>query len=151
MGAASQSVLSIDWREVRVTNVADICQKIVENTSDSLACAIVDISTGLLMGVHHLVPHFTPDYLDAIAAASVEMFSGRTVKRVEQLLSSMSGVPVSESFEEIFIASPRVFHFMKFVQEKQVIVVLVTRKSISQGMGWASLRNSVPDIVSTLP
>ncbi len=90
-------------------------------------------------------------YVHAIAAASVEMFSGRTVKRIEQLLSSMSGTPVQESFEEIFIASPRVFHFMKLIREKQAIAVLVTRKSVSQGMGWASLRNAVPDILTTLP
>jgi hypothetical protein len=119
--------------------------------NDGLACAIVDVNTGMLLGIHHLVPHFTPDYLDAVAAASVEMFSGRTVKRIEQLLSSMSGVPVQESFEEIFTSSPRVFHFMKLIREKQVIIILVTRKSVSQGMGWASLRNSVADFITALP
>jgi hypothetical protein len=119
--------------------------------NDGLACAIVDVNTGMLLGIHHLVPHFTTDYLDAVAAAAVEMFSGRTVKRIEQLLSSMSGVPVQESFEEIFTSSRRVFHFMKLIREKQVIIILVTRKSISQGMGWASLRNSVADFITALP
>ena len=132
-------------------SVSEVCQKVVENMGDSLACGIVDINTGLLMGVHHLVPHFTPDYLDAVAAASVEMFSGRTVKRIEQLLSTMSGTPVQESFEEIFTSSPRVFHFMKLIREKNVIVILVTRKSVSQGMGWASLRNAVSDFITALP
>lgn len=131
--------------------VADVCRKVVENMNDGLACAIVDVNTGMLLGIHHLVPHFTTDYLDAVAAAAVEMFSGRTVKRIEQLLSSMSGVPVQESFEEIFTSSRRVFHFMKLIREKQVIIILVTRKSISQGMGWASLRNSVADFITALP
>ncbi|MDH3601167.1 MAG: hypothetical protein OEU26_16225 [Candidatus Tectomicrobia bacterium] len=131
--------------------IADVCRKVVDNMNDGLACAIVDVNTGMLLGVHHLVPHFTTDYLDAVAAASVEMFSGRTVKRIEQLLSSMSGVPVQESFEEIFTSSPRVFHFMKLIREKQVIIILVTRKSVSQGMGWASLRNSVTDFMTALP
>ncbi len=49
-----------------MTNVADVCRKVVENVNDGLACGIVDIQTGLLMGVHHLVLHFTPDYLDRI-------------------------------------------------------------------------------------
>lgn len=131
--------------------VADVCRKVVDNMNDGLACAIVDVNTGMLLGIHHLVPHFTTDYLDAVAAAAVEMFSGRTVKRIEQLLSSMSGVPVQESFEEIFTSSRRVFHFMKLIREKQVIIILVTRKSISQGMGWASLRNSVADFITALP
>lgn len=131
--------------------VADVCRKVVDNMNDGLACAIVDVNTGMLLGIHHLVPHFTTDYLDAVAAAAVEMFSGRTVKRIEQLLSSMSGVPVQESFEEIFTSSRRVFHFMKLIREKQVIIILVTRKSVSQGMGWASLRNSVADFITALP
>jgi hypothetical protein len=131
--------------------VADVCQKVVDNMNDGLACAIVDVNTGMLLGIHHLVPHFTTNYLDAVAAAAVEMFSGRTVKRIEQLLSSMSGVPVQESFEEIFTSSPRVFHFMKLIREKQVIIILVTRKSVSQGMGWAALRNSVADFITALP
>jgi hypothetical protein len=131
--------------------VTDVCRKVVDNINDGLACAIVDVNTGMLLGIHHLVPRFTTDYLDAVAAAAVEMFSGRTVKRIEQLLSSMSGVPVQESFEEIFTSSPRVFHFMKLIREKQVIIILVTRKSVSQGMGWASLRNSVADFITALP
>jgi len=131
--------------------VADVCRKVVDNMNDGLACAIVDVNTGMLLGIHHLVPHFTTDYLDAVAAAAVEMFSGRTVKRIEQLLSSMSGVPVQESFEEIFTSSPRVFHFMKLIRKKQVIIILVTRKNVSQGMGWASLRNAVADFITALP
>ncbi len=134
-----------------MSSVTDVCRKVVENVNDGLACGIVDINTGLLMGVYHLVPHFTPDYLDAIAAASVEMFGGRTVKRIEQLLSAMSGTPVQDSFEEIFVASPRVLHFMKLIREKNAIAVLVTRKDVSQGLGWAALRSAVPDFISSLP
>lgn len=134
-----------------MSSITDVCRKVVENVNDGLACGVVDMKTGLLMGIHHLVPHFTPDYLDAVAAASVEMFAGRTVKRIEQLLSVMSRTPVQESFEEIFVASPRVFHFMKLVREKNAIAILVTRKDISQGMGWASLRSAVPDFIASLP
>jgi hypothetical protein len=134
-----------------MSSVSDVCRKVVENVNDGIACGVVDINTGLLMGIHHLVPHFTPDYLDAIAAASVEMFAGRTVKRIEQLLSAMSGTLVHESFEEIFVASPRVFHFMTLIREKNAIAILVTRKDISQGMGWASLRSAVPDFIASLP
>ena len=134
-----------------MSSITDVCRKVVENVNDGLACGVVDMKTGLLMGIHHLVPHFTPDYLDAVAAASVEMFAGRTVKRIEQLLSVMSRTPVQESFEEIFVASPRVFHFMKLVREKNAIAILVTRKDISQEMGWASLRSAVPDFIASLP
>jgi hypothetical protein len=134
-----------------MASVADICRKVVEKTPDALAYGIVDSNSGMLIGVHHVVPHFTPEYLDAIAATAVEMFRGRTVKRVEELLSSLRGSPVKDSFEEIFISSTMVYHFMKVIRDKQVVVVLVTRKNLSQGMGWASLRNTIADLLTVLP
>ena len=133
-----------------MSGVSDICQRVVEDVDHGIACAIVDMKTGLLLGIHHLVPYFTTDYLDAIAAASVEMFAGRTVKRIEQLLSAMSGAAIQETFEEIFVASPRVFHFMTLIREKNAIAILVTRNDISQVAGWTSLRNAVPDMIALL-
>lgn len=134
-----------------MASVSDICRKVVENVNNGMACGIVDVNTGSLLGIYHLVPHFTADYLDAIAASSVEMFGGRTVKRVEQLLGAMSGTPVHETFEEIFVSSTRVFHFMTRIREKNVIAILVTRNDINQTMGWISLRNAVPDFIASLP
>jgi hypothetical protein len=138
-------------KEIRMSNVSEICRKVVEKTPDALAYGVIDINTGMLIGVHHVVPHFTPEYLDAIAATAVEMFCGRTVRRVEELLGSLRGSPVKDTFEEIFVSSIMVYHFMKLIREKQVVVVLVTRKNVSQGMGWASLRNTTPDLLLALP
>jgi hypothetical protein len=134
-----------------MANVSEICRKVVEKTPDALAYGVIDINTGMLIGIHHVVPHFTPEYLDAIAATAVEMFCGRTVRRVEELLGSLRGSPVKDTFEEIFVSSIMVYHFMKMIREKQVVVVLVTRKNVSQGMGWASLRNTTPDLLLALP
>ena len=133
-----------------MATLTDICRSMVEGVYGGLASAVVDVHTGMLLGVYHLVPHFTPEYLEAVAAASVEMFRGRTVKRVEELLGRQRGAPLQESFEEIFIASVVVFHFMKLIREKQVLAVLVTRKDANQGMGFAMLRNQVPDILALL-
>jgi hypothetical protein len=136
---------------MRVENLQAICQHVVENVQDGLACGLVDRKSGLLMAVHHVVPYFSPEYLDAIAAATVELFHGRTIKRVEELLSALRGTAVQDSFEEMFIASTTVFHFMKYIREKEVIAILVTRKGTSQGLGWAALRNTLPHFIAHLP
>jgi hypothetical protein len=134
-----------------MANLNTICQDVVNDVQDALACGVVDLNTGMLMGIHHTVPYFTQSYLDAVAAAAVEMIRGRTVRRVEQVLSKHRGTEVKDSFEEIFIASKNVYHFMALIREKQSLVVLVTKKSTSQGMGWASLRNALDDIAAALP
>lgn len=129
----------------------DVCKKVLESVDDALAVGVVDLNTGMLMGVHHSVPHFTQSYLDAVAAAAVEMFRGKNVRRVEELLSTQRGEPMKDCFEEIFISSPRVFHFMITLEDKSAIVVMVTKKSSNQGMGWAALRGSRAEIEETLP
>lgn len=103
------------------------------------------------MAVHHTVPYFTQDYLDAVAAASVDMFRGRLVSRIEQLLSKQRGSEIKGTFQEMFINSTNVFHFMKVVEGKEAVVIMVTKKTTNQGMGWSSLKLALPDIKALLP
>ncbi len=105
----------------------------------------------MLMGVHHSVAYFTQAYLDAVAAAAVEMFRGKNVRRVEELISQQRGEQIKDSFEEIFISSPKVFHFMATIKDKGAVVVMVTKKTVNQGMGWAAVRNNLNAIKATLP
>ena len=134
-----------------MASVTDVCKKMVESVDDCLAVGVVDLSTGMMMGVHHTVPHFTQAYLDAVAAAAVEMFRGKNVRRIEELLAQQRGEKIQDSFEEVFISSPRVYHFMTIVSGKGAVVVMVTKKSANQGMGWSALRNNLPNIVGALP
>ncbi len=127
-----------------------VCQSVIEDVADSLACGVVDLNSGMILGVYHTVPYFTQVYLDAVAAAAVDMFRGKNVKRIEDLLTKTRGKPAKDSFEEIFISSPTVFHFMKTIKEKNAVVVLVTKKTTNQGMGWASLRRSITEIAAAI-
>jgi hypothetical protein len=129
----------------------EICKTLVEKVDDCLAVGVVDLNTGMMMGVHHSVPHFTQAYLDAVAAAAVEMFRGKNVRRVEELLSNQRGEEIKDSFEEVFISSPKTFHFMMVLREKGAVVVMVTKKTTNQGLGWAALRNNLDGIRGTLP
>lgn len=134
-----------------MANTQDVCKEIVDQVDDCLAVGVVDLNTGMMMGVNHTVPHFTQAYLDAVAAAAVDLFRGKTVRRVEELLSKQRGEEINDSFEEIFISSIKVFHFMSLIREKSAVIVMVTKKSTSQGMGWSALRNNIDKIKGTLP
>ncbi|TNE45711.1 MAG: response regulator [Deltaproteobacteria bacterium] len=145
------NVLTVEPEEYTdMANVNAVCQEVVGDVTDALACGVVDLSSGMLMGVHHTVPYFTQSYLDAVAAAAVDLFRGKNVRRVEQLLGKHRGATVQDSFQEIFVSSDNVYHFMKIIPAKGAVVVLVTRKTTNQGMGWASLRSAVTDIASAL-
>jgi hypothetical protein len=134
-----------------MASTQEICRTTFEKVDDCLALGVVDLNTGMLMGVHHTVPYFTQAYLDAVAAAAVEMFRGKTVRRVEELLSANRGEPIKDSFEEVFISSPKTYHFMTVIKDKGAVVVMITKKTVNQGMGWSALRNSLAAIKATLP
>jgi hypothetical protein len=134
-----------------MASTQDVCKTTLEKVDDCLAVGVVDLNTGMLMGVHHTVPYFTQAYLDAVAAAAVEMFRGKTVRRIEELLSSQRGEQLKDSFEEVFISSPKTYHFMTVIKDKGAVVVMITKKTTNQGMGWAALRNSLATVKATLP
>jgi hypothetical protein len=134
-----------------MASVNDVCKRIVDSVDDCLAVGVVDLGTGMMMGVHHTVSHFTQIYLDAVAAAAVELFRGKNVRRVEELLSEQRGEKIQDSFEEVFISSLKTFHFMSLVRQKGAVVVMVTKKTASQGMGWSALRNNLQHVVTALP
>jgi hypothetical protein len=134
-----------------MSTTTDACKQVYDKVDDCLAVGVVDLDTGMLMGAYHTVPYFTQAYLDAIAAAAVEMFRGKNVRRIEELLGQQRSAQLHDSFEEIFISSPKVFHFMATLKDKGAVVVMVTKKTVNQGMGWAALRNNVAAIQQTLP
>jgi len=134
-----------------MASTTEICRGVLEKVDDCLAVGVVDLNTGMLMGVYHSVPYFTQAYLDAVAAAAVEMFRGKNVRRVEEMLSQQRGEPIKDSFEEIFVSSPKVFHFMATIKDKGAVVVMVTKKTVNQGMGWAAIRTNLNAIKGTLP
>lgn len=150
-GPINLSSRAAQEHDTAMSTVNQVCATVVDDLNDALACGVIDLNTGMLMGVHHTVSYFTQSYLDAVAAAAVDMFRGKNVQRVERLISKHRGEEIRDAFEEIFISSPAVFHFMKLIPAKSAVVVLVTRKTTNQGMGWSTLRLAIDDIASALP
>ena len=135
-----------------MASINDVCREIVENTDDALAATVVDLNTGLMLGAYHNVPYFTASYLDAVAAAAVDMFRGKGVTNVEKRLSQTRGEEVTNSIQEIQMTTTKTYHFMSIIPNKQnSLAVLVTGKKANLGMGWACLRGAIPDLEPMCP
>lgn len=133
-------------------NINDICAEVIRNVDSALGCAVVDLNSGLLLGVSHNIPYFTQSYLDAVAAAAVDMFRGRTVAAVEDMISNMRGIPKKHLVKEIQMTTDNTFHFMMVIPEKpNALVVLITSKKVNLGMGWSSIRAAVPKLTPLCP
>lgn len=135
-----------------MANLNEVCESIVKDVPDALGAAVVDVSSGLLLAVHHTVPYFTQTYLDAVAAAAVDMFRGKNVIGVEKLLTSQRGTDVKNTIQEVQMTTEKTYHFMSIVPGKpNAMTVLITGKGTNLGMGWSALRSALPSISEGCP
>ena len=135
-----------------MASINEVCKSIVDGVDDALGAAVVDLNTGLLIGVHHNVPYFTSSYLDAVAAAAVEMFRGRGITGVEKRLSQTRGEEVSNSMQEVQMTTPKTYHFMSIIPTKpNALAILITGKKANLGMGWSGLRSAISELEPLCP
>jgi len=135
-----------------MASINDVCARVVKDVDGALACGVVDLNTGLMLGVAHSIPYFTQTYLDAVAAGAVDMFRGRGISAVEELLSSVRGTKLEKSVQEMQMTTTGTYHFMSVCPDKQnALVVLITNKKVNIGMGWASLRRELPELSKMCP
>ena len=120
---------------------------VILEVEGALGCAVADMRSGALLGVAHHVPYFTDEYLKAVAAAAVDMFRGQTVRHVEDLISLQRGRPSERLIEEVQMTTRSTIHFMMVLpNHPEAVVVLITTRETSLGMGWAAARRSVLQI-----
>lgn len=133
-------------------NLNDICRNMTEDIDYAFAAAVIDQDSGLLLGVSQNVKYFTQSFLDAIAAASVELFRGKGVTTIEKMLAELRGEEPKRTIQEIQFNTEKTYHFMAVLPDKpNIIVVLVTSKKINLGMGWTSLRSQLTEIAKACP
>jgi len=134
----------------RVGRLDEVMESVLE-VDGAIGCAVADMRTGALLGVAHRVPYFTQEYLEAVAAASVEMFRGQTVRHVEDLISARRGRPSERLIEEVQMTTRHTIHFMMVLpNHPEAVVVLITRRATSLGLGWSATRRSVLQIEPVL-
>lgn len=130
----------------------DVLNGVLRDVDGALGIAVVDLESGLLLSVSHNVPYFTQSYLEAVAAAAVDMVRGKNVLAVESLLSSTRGSKVEHTIKEIQMTTDNTLHFMAVVPAKpNNLVVLITNRKTNLGMGWAAVRNVLPKVAPLCP
>ena len=135
-----------------MSDLNTVCETLVNEVTDALGAAVVDLNSGLLLSVAHNIPYFTQSYLDAVAAAAVDMFRGKTVSTVEKLIASQRGTEMKQLVQEVQMTTEKTYHFMAIVPGKpHALMVLITGKKANLGMGWASLRNALPEVAPHCP
>ncbi|MET0384562.1 MAG: response regulator [Polyangiales bacterium] len=138
--------------DVMLARVDEACKRAVAAVDGALALGVVDLETGMLLGVYNS-SGFSRSLNEIVAAACVDMFRGSNLARVQRAIRAHRGASEDGAhyFEEIHITSAHNFHFMKTIKRGKAVAVLVTSKKTIVGMGWAQLKAVLPDIELQVP
>jgi hypothetical protein len=120
-------------------------QKIVP---ECVACGLVDMKTGMLLGIKTVDSH-PQEVIDLVAAATGDLFQGSNVVAIEQMFKRARGVSndTHHYFQEIIVLSDNLLHvFQRCKRAEDMVLVTVCRVSANLGMVIAKSRQSLPKV-----
>jgi predicted regulator of Ras-like GTPase activity (Roadblock/LC7/MglB family) len=115
-----------------------------------LAAGIVDMSTGMLLDADTVDDH-PRDILDMLAAATADMFQGRTVTQIEHMWREQRGTVGEDDgghyFQEILIYSNNLVHlFLRSPANAEIVAAIVCRRNVNIGMLFAQARQGMREL-----
>jgi hypothetical protein len=135
-----------------MADLNQICAEVVSTLPDGIGCAVIDLESGLLIGVAHLSPDLPTSLLDTMAASVVEMFRGRNVTVIEDMLSQYSGNKQTRMLQGLQLTTEKTHVFMSVIPDKPAyLVAVVSGKRATLGAGWAAVRGAMPKIGPLCP
>ena len=127
-------------------------EKLVNDVEGALAAAVLDLDNGLIVGAYHNIPYFTQSYVDAVGAASVDMFRGKTITAVETMMAAQRGDEMKYHIKEIQMTTDGTYHFMAIVADNPgYLLVFITRTTTNLGAGWMATREALKTVAPLCP
>jgi len=125
-------------------NIDDACKEVVGKLDGAVACGVVDLDTGELLGIQSAAERTAT--IDEAIAAIADLFRGPDIGRIEQMAHANEDTAQDEDrhFQEVHITSEHYQHFAKTVKNGRAVVILITEKTTNIGMGWAQLKSMIP-------
>ena len=132
--------------------IDDACREVVNKTDGAVACGVVDLDSGMLLGIYNS-SSYTQTLNEVVAAATMDLFRGPNVGRIEQMVRSHRGVSENGEhyFQEIHVTSEHNFHFAKVLKKGRAVIMMVTKRTTNIGMGWAQLKLAIPFVEPLIP
>ena len=123
-------------------SVDTILMKTMKEVPKAVASGVVDMSTGMLLGVKTVDSH-PQEVLDLVSAATKDLFEGDNVTAIEATFKRIRGVQTSERyFKEIIVTSTNLVHFFARLKSmSSVVVVTVCREDTNLGLALMKMRS----------
>lgn len=122
--------------------------KAQQEVPECVAVGFVDMSTGMLLAVRTVDSH-PQEVLDLVAAATADLFQGRSVSAIEKMFRKSRGQAEDgrHYFHEIVVMSDNLLHiFERSKKNSNHAAVFVTRASANIGMVLSKSRQLMREL-----
>jgi hypothetical protein len=133
-------------------NLDTALSTVQKNVPECVAAGLVDMKTGMLLGVRTVDSH-PQEILDLVAAATGDLFQGSNVTAIEAMFRKNRGVKEDghHYFQEIIIFSDNLLHvFQRCKRNEDMVLVSVCRASANLGMVLAKVRGQLANVETAL-
>lgn len=122
--------------------------KAQQEVPECVAVGFVDMMTGMLLAVRTVDSH-PQEVLDLVAAATADLFQGKSVSAIEKLFRKSRGQAEDgrHYFHEIVVFSENLLHvFQRSKKNSNHAAVFVTRASANIGMVLSKSRSMMREL-----
>lgn len=125
-------------------DMQNACARILNEVDGALGCIVIDMQTNLPVAAKsHPGRALNANTVDLISVVSTNMFSGKLIGQFEQALDRPQGSAPS-FVREVQMATENTNQFMAAIPGwDQGLLVLVTDKSVSLGLGWMAVHRGL--------
>lgn len=120
-------------------DMQNACAEVLAEVDGSLGCIVIDMQTGLTVAAEYQQGSvMNPATINLVSVLSANMFQGKLIRQFEGALARHSG---SQRFvREVQMTTEHTNQFMAVVPGwNQTLLVLVTDKTVSVGLGWMAV------------
>lgn len=114
---------------------------------DYIGSGVVDMSTGMLLAMDTVDNH-PREILDILAAATADLFQGRTVSQIEDVWKQSRGVMDQRHyFQEMLVNSENLVHlFMRSKANPDIVATVICTRQVNIGMLFAQARQVMREL-----
>ena len=133
----------------RTQQINNSLKEFRRDVPEYVGSGFVDMSTGMLLAIDTVDNH-PREIIDILAAATADLFQGRTVSQIETLWKQTRGVSDDRHyFNEILVNSDNLVHlFMRSASSADIVAVVICTRAVSVGMLFAQARQGMREFDS---
>lgn len=120
-------------------SVQTMLNKCLTEVPKAVAAGVVDMGSGMLIGVKTVDSH-PQEVLDLVAAATKDLYEGDNITNIEKAFKKARGVTSTDRyFQEIIVTSNNLLHIFSRLKSNQHVVGVVVCK-VDANLGLALMK-----------